>query len=301
MMQSSVKLRRNPLPEDIKLTTTAALVLEGGGMRGLYTCGVLDAFLEARIVFSRVIGVSAGACNACSYLALQAGRGAKVIIDHIDKDYYCGHKMLMKTGNFFSEEFIYHRIPEELYPINNKAYKQIGVTLYACVTNLETGKAELLPVRDLIRDVDKVRASASLPLLSRPVEIGGKKYLDGGVADSLPLAKSERMGNRNNVVVLTQPRDFTKKKSSVYPLVKAHYHGYKEFGNAMKNRHVVYNNELLYLSDKEKKGTCFVIAPETSLEIDRLERDPEKLTEIYERGFHDAMAKMPQLKAFLGR
>lgn len=100
MMQSSVKLRRNPLPEDIKLTTTAALVLEGGGMRGLYTCGVLDAFLEARIVFSRVIGVSAGACNACSYLALQAGRGAKVIIDHIDKDYYCGHKMLMKTGNF---------------------------------------------------------------------------------------------------------------------------------------------------------------------------------------------------------
>lgn len=177
MMQSSVKLRRNPLPEDIKLTTTAALVLEGGGMRGLYTCGVLDAFLEARIVFSRVIGVSAGACNACSYLALQAGRGAKVIIDHIDKDYYCGHKMLMKTGNFFSEEFIYHRIPEELYPINNNAYKQIGATLYACVTNLETGKAELLPVRNMIRDVDKVRASASLPLLSRPVEIDGKSIL----------------------------------------------------------------------------------------------------------------------------
>lgn len=300
MIETTVRLRRNPLPEEIKLTSTAALVLEGGGMRGLYTCGVLDALLQARIIFKRVIGVSAGACNACSYLALQAGRGAQVIIDHIDKDYYCGNKMLLKTGNFFSEEFIYHRIPEELYPINNVAYKKTGAILYSCVTNIETGKAELLPVRDLISDVDKVRASASLPLLARPVEIGGRKYIDGGVADSVPLMKSERMGNRNNVVILTQPRDYVKKQSLVYPLVKAHYHGYKEFSEAFKNRHTVYNHELLYLKDKERLGTCFVIAPKESLGIERLERDPEKLTAVYEQGFYDGMAKIPQLKKFLG-
>lgn len=299
MMNTSIKLKENPTIEEIKLIETAALVLEGGGMRGLYTCGVLDALLEDRLIFKTVLGVSAGACNACSYLSLQAGRGAKVIIDYIDKDYYCGPKILMETGDFFSEDFIYHKVPEALYPIDNKAFKSTGATLYSCVTNLETGEAEFLPVHDVMREVDKVRASASLPLLSKPVEINGKKYLDGGVADSVPVMHSEKMGNEKNVVILTQPREYRKKKSSAYPLVKARYHEYHKFTDAMENRHRMYNRELVHLMLREKAGKAFVIAPEKSFEISRLERDPKKLTEIYELGFKDGVKHLGQLKEFI--
>ncbi|MDO4459383.1 MAG: patatin family protein [Clostridia bacterium] len=298
-MISSVKLSGNPKPEEITLTDTAALVLEGGGMRGLYTCGVLDALLEEKIIFRTAIGVSAGTCNACSYMCLQPGRAASVIIDYIEKDYYCGAKVLLKTGDFFSKDFIYHKLPEELYPIDNSTYEKLGVKLYSTVTNLRTGKAEYIPVNHMIDDVEIIRASASLPLLSRKVRIGNDFYLDGGVADSLPIRQSEKMGNKKNVVILTQPRNFRKEPSGTYPVVKARYHKHEDFCKVMKNRHIHYNEALDYISEREKEGKCFVIAPHEKLGISRLEREPKKLTEIYEQGFRDAVSIMDNLKKFL--
>lgn len=289
-------------PENINIIDSAGLVFEGGGMRGLYTAGVVDAFLENGIIIKTGIGVSAGICHACSYYSLQKGRAARVILDYVDRPYYCGKRVFAKTGDFFSEQFIYHTIPEKLNKIDNAAFKQMlsrGVKLYSCVTNIKSGEAEYLEIRDMIDDIESIRASASLPLLSKKVLIDGNYYLDGGVADSIPIKKSEQLGNRKNVVILTQPRDYRKKANSSYLAIKLMYSKYPEFTRSMKLRHISYNSSLEYIKRREEEGDVFVIAPEKSFSIDRLERDKVKLCDLYAMGFADATARLAELKEFL--
>lgn len=288
------------MSKEMKLLEGAGLVLEGGGMRGLYTAGVLDAFLEARIIFKNCIGVSAGICHACSYYALQQGRAMHVNIDYLDNKDYCSVSSLIRTGDLFGADFLYRKIPEELYPIDNEAFLSLGADLWSTVTNCETGEAEYKRINDMYDDVKWVRASASLPLVSRIVKIDGKEYLDGGIADAVPIRQSEKMDYKKNIIILTQPRDFVKKPQSAMGLIKMKYRKYKKLADAIGNRHIVYNETLDYIRQQEKAGKALIIAPKAPLGIGRVEKDKTKLMAIYELGKKDGSDAVTKILEFAG-
>ena len=188
----------------------AGLVLEGGGMKGVYTAGVLDFFLDKGIEFSSVYGVSAGACHMCSYLSKQRGRAFAVNVDYLDSSDYCSMKSLLTTGDLFNVDMCYHRIPEQLNPYDYGAFERYEGRAYSVATNIETGMPEYFRIRDMKADIDKIRASASLPLVSRNVMIQGKPYLDGGISDAIPLQKSIIDGNMRNVVIMTKEEGYVR-------------------------------------------------------------------------------------------
>lgn len=276
------------------------LILEGGGMRGAFTAGVLDVFLEhPELRFTSCIGVSAGACHACSFVAGQKGRAFAVSSDYLNDWHYCSLRSLLLTGDLFGADFLYRKIPEELYPIDNQAFLKKGIRFYAVVTNCRTGKAEYMPVRDLIKDISAVQASSSLPIVSRMVAIGNEYYLDGGIADAIPVEQSIRMGNSKNVVILTQPRDYRKEKNKALPLIRIQYAKYPRLVEAMEKRHLEYNRVLTLLESEEAAGRALVIAPKEKLPIKRVERSKDKLLVAYNLGRCAAEEKLPQLKRFL--
>ena len=275
------------------------LVLEGGGMRGIFTAGVLDFFLDKNITFNNCIGVSAGACHACSFLSGQRGRALHVCIDYLQDKRYCSMYSLITTGDLFGVDFVYHEIPEKLYKIDNDFFKQNPCSFQAAITNCETGKAEYPYIKDMKNDVDIVRASSSLPLVSRIVMLNGKPYLDGGIADAIPLRQSILEGYAKNVVVLTQPRDYQKSALKFAGVIEKKYKKYPKLVEVIKNRHNIYNQTLTYIAEEEKKGNAFVIAPATPLGLGRIEKDKNKLTEAYEKGYKEAQNAYQALKEFM--
>lgn len=277
----------------------AGLVLEGGGMKGVYTAGVLDFFLKEGLEFSSVYGVSAGACSMCSYLSKQKGRAYHVFVDYLDNKKYCGVQSLLFTGDFFNVDMCYDLIPRYLNPYDYQAYDRYEGKAYAVVTNIRTGKPEYLPVRDLRRDMEKIRASSSLPLVSRNVRIGGKVYLDGGLSDSIPIRKSIRDQNLKNVVILTKETGFRRKPSSHMALLRLRYAKYPRIYALMKNRHIRYNATLDYLSRQERLGKAFVIRPSGDSGVGRIEKDREKLEALYLQGYKDGESCFGKLKAYL--
>lgn len=287
--------------EDLKQQNGSGrgLVIEGGGLRGIFAAGVLDYFLDQKIRFDNVIGVSAGACHACSFVCGQRGRAFATSTDYLDRWEYCSLRSLRKTGNMFGEEFIYHRIPEELYPIDNEAFKNSGIRFQAVMTDCETGKPAYPQIRDMFDDVDYILASGSLPFLAKMVELDGRKYMDGGISDSIPLAQSIRQGNEKNVVILTRPRDYQKSPSRVVPLLKLKYRAYPGLIRALKNRHKVYNETLALIRREEARGRCFVIAPMGDLKIGRTEKDLKKLKKAYDEGYFVAEGLGAKLAAYL--
>ena len=214
----------------------AGLVLEGGGMKGIYTAGVLDLFLDKELEFSSIYGVSAGACHLCSYVSKQRGRARDISLDYLDSKYYCGVQSLLTTGNLFNVDMCYHTIPDYLYPFDHDTYLQYKGKAYSVVTNVETGQAEYLRLRDLRKDIIKVQASASLPLVSNMVKIGGKLYLDGGMADSIPIRRSIVDGNRKSVVVMTKEVGYRRKPIDKVQLalIKVRYAKYPRLVEAME-------------------------------------------------------------------
>ena len=200
-----------------------ALVLEGGGMRGVYTAGVLDRFLEEELEFDTCYGVSAGACHACSFLSRQHGRAFAVNVDYLKDSRYLSVKSWLKTGDLFGAQMLYDIIPNQLNLYDYEAFAKNPTKFFAVATDCLTGKAEYFPVTEMHRDVIKVRASSSLPLLSRMVEINGRPYLDGGLADSIPVDKAREDGATKQVVVLTRQPGYRKKQTSSLPLVKLRY------------------------------------------------------------------------------
>ncbi len=276
-----------------------ALILEGGGMRGVYTAGVLDFFLENNIDFDFVYGVSAGSCHGASYLSKQKGRALAISTDYLDDKRYCSIQSLIKTGDLFGAEFAYHTIPEKLNPYDFSAFTQNPTKFYVTVTNCQTGEAEYHLVHDMLAEIDVIRASASLPLVSQMVDIDGKPFLDGGIADSIPLKRSISTGLGKNVVILTQPREYTKKKNSAMALMKLKYKKYPKLIKAIENRHNVYNDTLQYIKQCEKDGSAFVIAPSVPLGIKRIDKDRQRLNNAYERGKSDAKASFKALKDYL--
>lgn len=277
----------------------AGLVLEGGGMRGAYTTGVLDFLNENDIYFKDCYGVSAGAGNACSYLSGQKGRAIKVMVDFIGDKRYCSVRSLVKTGDMFGAEFVYYTIPKKLNLYDYDAFLLCQTNFIVVVTNVETGKAEYLPVRDLNKDMDKVLASSSLPLISRIKEIDGKKYLDGGIADSIPLRQSIKSGNSKNLVVLTRHNEYRKKPMSLAGAIKMNYRKYPYFVEANINRHNVYNSTLELIEREEKNGSLVAVRPRKPIEISRFEKNRDKLMQLHEDGYNDACAKKDEIFALL--
>lgn len=279
----------------------AGLVLEGGGMKGLYTAGVLDFFMDKGLEFSSAYGVSAGACCMCSFLSKQRGRAMATNIDYLDTRYYCGVESLVTTGDLFNVSMCYHTIPDYLYPFDNETFMKYEGKAYSVVTNLESGQAEYLRLKDMKTDIDKLRASASLPLVSRTVRIDGKCYLDGGISDAIPIRKAVLDGNRRNVVIMTKEVGFRRKPidAAQLALIKLRYVKYPKVVKLMENRHIAYNECLDYIERLERKGQIFVIRPQRISRVGRIERDKEKLTALYREGYEEAQECYEELLRYL--
>lgn len=276
----------------------AGLVLEGGGLKGVYTAGVLD-FLDKGIEFSSCYGVSAGSCSLCSFLSKQRGRAYHVNVDYLEDKNYCSLYSLIKTGDLFGVDMCYHRIPDELYPYDYETYDQYQGTFYSVVTNIESGKPEYIPIKDMKKDIDAVRASASLPLVSRNVSYQGHLYLDGGISDAIPLHKSIRDGNHKNVVVMTKEIGYRRKPSSMTSLIRLRYQKYPKVYELMKNRHIAYNATLDFIEEQVKKGSTFLIQPKKKSNVGRIEKDKVKLQALYEEGYQEAAECYEELMRFL--
>lgn len=275
------------------------LVLEGGGMRGIYTAGVLDFFMDKNLYTDGVIGVSAGACHACSYVSKQIGRAYRTNTDYIKDKRYMSFLSLLKTGDLFGADFVYNAIPNELDLYDYETFHNGKTKLYAVCTNLETGKAEYMQCINMKHDVIYIRASASLPLLSRIVEVDGKKLLDGGAADSIPIKKFQQLGYDKNIVVLTQCSDYRKGKNNLLPLIRKRYKKYPKFIETLANRHINYNRTLDELGVMEKRGEVFIIRPGSPVNISRLEKNVDKLKALYDEGYHDAKEQYNALMDYI--
>ena len=279
----------------------AGLVLEGGGMKGIYTAGVLDYFLEKGIEFSHIYGVSAGACHMCSFISKQKGRAYDISIDLADNKKYCSVGSLLTTGDIFNVKTSYTLVPDYLYPYDHEAFKKYPGKAYAVVTNIASGRPEYLRLRDMKQDINMVRASASLPLVSRNVQIGMKQYLDGGISDGIPLRKSITDGNLKNIVIMTKEEGFVRKPTSpsALALIKARYFKYPKVYDLMLNRHNVYNETLDYIERQKLSGQAFVIRPKKKSNVGRLEKDREKLIALYWEGYEDAKEQFEAMINYL--
>ncbi len=279
----------------------AGLVVEGGGMRGVYSAGVLDFFIEKDLFFENNYGVSAGACHLCSYLAKQYKRAFRVNVDYLDDKRYCSVHSLLKTGNLFGAEMLYDIIPNELDLFDYDTYNKNESNFYAVITDINTGKPEYVKIGDLKKDIIYVRASSSLPLLAQNVKINDKEYLDGGISDSIPIKKSIADGNKKNIVILTRDNTYRKNKNSLMPVMKLKYKKYPNFVKSMADRHIVYNETLDFIKELEKNGDVFVIRPKKPVTIGRTEKNREKLEALYNDGYNDAKDCYEDLLKYLGK
>ncbi len=274
------------------------LVLEGGAMRGIYTAGVLDVFAENRLHFDGVLGVSAGALHGCSFVSGQRGRSIRYYKKYRNDWRFMSFQSLLRTGDIVGRQFCYHDIPERLDPYDYEAFYKSGTDFYVGCSNLETGKPEYLHVTDMLGQVDLLRASASMPYVSRVVHFQGKKLLDGGCTDSIPVTAFRKMGYPRTVVVLTRHKGY-KKKPEKTEMARVFYSRYPLFVQALSQRHVVYNRTLAEIERLENAGEIFVIRPSEELKIGRMENDLNIIQGVYEIGRRDALAKVEQLKEWL--
>lgn len=279
----------------------AGLVVEGGGMRGVYSSGVLDFFIEKDLFFENNYGVSAGACHLCSYLAKQYKRAFRVNVDYLNDKRYCSVHSLLKTGNLFGAEMLYDIIPNELDLFDYDTYNKNESNFYVVITDINTGKSEYVKIGDLKKDIIYVRASSSLPLLAQNVKINDKEYLDGGISDSIPIKKSIADGNKKNVVILTRDSTYRKGKNSLMPIIKLKYKKYPNFVKSMADRYIVYNEILDFIKELEDNGDVFVIRPKKPVNIGRTEKNREKLEALYNDGYNDAKDCYEELLKYLGK
>ena len=276
------------------------LVLEGGAMRGMFTCGVIDVLMENNIEFDGIIGVSAGAAFGCNYKSKQIGRGIRYNMRFCNDKRYCGLHSLITTGNLFNAEFCYQTVPTKYDIFDDETFYNNPMSFIAVCTDVETGKPYYKSFDKKEKNMfEWFRASASLPLVSKVVEIDGMKLLDGGIVDSIPLKHHEEIGFIKNVVVLTQPETYRKKSNKMMPIIKFALKKYPKLVDAIKNRHNMYNETLDYIMDKERNGEILVIRPETDLGIGRTEKNPDNLKRVYEIGREIAIKRLDEIKDYL--
>ena len=276
------------------------LILEGGGTRGIYTAGVLDVFEEHGIEFDGVIGVSAGAIHGCSFVSKQKGRSIRYYKKYSNDPRFMGIRSLIKTGDYIGVDFCYHELPEKLDIYDNETFMAATTKFYVVCTDVENGKPVYHQITDMYKEIDYLRASASLPYVSRLVEIDGKKYLDGGCSDSVPIEAFQNMGYEKNVIILTRPEGYEKKPEKPM-LSSVFYRKYPMFSKTLKQRYISYNESMKYIERLEKEGKVLVIRPKEALNIGRLENNPEKTQEIYKVGYRDGLEMIEKVKIFLER
>lgn len=275
------------------------LVLEGGAMRGLFTAGIIDVMMEAGIEPDGLIGVSAGAAFGCNYKSRQPGRAIRYNMRFAKDPRYSGIWSLLKSGDYFNAEFGYHVVPKEYDIFDIEAFERNPMAFIVVCTDVETGQAIYHKVDHVDFDeLEWLRASASMPLASKVVEVGGHKLLDGGVADSIPLAYAESIGYERNVVILTQPEGYTKKHSRLMPLMRIGLRKYPEMVKAMDQRHLMYNRELEFVSQAEREGRCLVIRPKQKIPIGHISHDPENMRQVYDMGRDMGKEKLNDIIAF---
>ena len=276
------------------------IVLEGGAMRGLFTAGVLDVFMENGIRFDSAVGVSAGACFGSNLKSEQTRRAIRYNLRFAKDKRYCSVRSLIKTGDMFGAEFCYHTIPDELDEFDVDTFESSPMDFWVVATDIETGKAVYHKLKDLDYDeLEWLRASASMPLASRIVEVGGRRMMDGGISDSIPLRFMQHIGMKKNVVILTQPRGYIKRQTKAVPMLKAVYKNYPLFVKACSDRHKMYNRELAYIRKAEQSGNTLVIAPPKKLPIGHIEHDEENLQRVYLIGRQAGIEKLKEVRKFL--
>ena len=274
------------------------LVLEGGAMRGLFTCGILDFFMEQGIEFDGAAGISAGAVFGCNYKSRQIGRPLRYNKKYCADPRYCSIRSLVKTGDLYGVEFCYHELPDKLDVFDRDAFSKNPVEFYIGATDVDTGKPVFHRCTDGgEKDIQWMRASASMPVVSRPVQIGKYTLLDGGIADPIPYLFMESKGYDRNVIILTQPEDYRKKAAS--PLLLSMLRGYPAIARAMARRHIVYNRQLEQIRERELAGQSYVIRPPESLGIGHTEKDPRELERVYQTGRRVAEEQLSRVREFL--
>ncbi len=278
------------------------LVMEGGAMRGLFTAGVIDVMMENNVTFEGGIGVSAGAAFGCNIKSGQIGRVVRYASQYCTDPRFCSIESFKKTGDLYGAKFCYEDIPCRLDPFDFEAYQKNPMKFYAVCTDVETGRPVYKELREGTGD-DLVyfRASASMPIASRIVEVEGHRLLDGGISDPIPLAKFESMGFDRNVVILTQPCDYRKTKNKLMPIIRIALRKYPKVVHALLVRDIRYNRQLDYIARREAEGAVFVIRPPRSLEIGSIEHDPKEIRRVYEIGRQTMDENLEQLRNFLKR
>lgn len=275
------------------------LLLEGGAMRGMYTCGVLDVLLDEKIKVDCIMGVSAGALFGVNFKSRQRGRCIRFNLKYIKDKRYMGLYPLITTGNIVNQEFCFNDIPNILDDFNYASFKRTKEDFYAVVTNMYTGKAEYKKIDELKgENVEYLRASGSMPFVSKPVEVNDQKYLDGGIADSIPIDKMVKMGYDKIIVVLTRPVGYRKRRANT-SLAKVVYKDYPKLIDAMAKRYRVYNKSVDEVELLSKTRDVFLIRPSKHIKIKRIEKNEKVLKEMYELGVNDTKEKLTELKEYL--
>ena len=276
-----------------------ALVLEGGAMRGLYTAGVLDVFMKNDIKADVILSVSAGALFGINYKSKQMGRALRYNLKYAQDKRYMGLYSLLTTGDVMNKDFYFNKLVYELDPFDIETYNKSKVEFYAVVTNVETGYAEYIEIKDGAKDLEYLRASGSMPFVSKLVEINGNKYLDGAVADPIPFKKALDLGYKKIIVVLTRPVDYKKSKPWLpYGLV---YKKYPEFVKTAKNAYFNYNETLDLIKKYENEGKIIVLRPSETIKMRRVEKNLNKLQAIYNVGVKDCNNNLSKIKEYINK
>ena len=275
------------------------LVLEGGAMRGLFTAGIIDVMMEAGVEPDGLIGVSAGAAFGCNYKSRQPGRAIRYNTRFAKDARYSGLKSLLTTGDYFNAQFGYHIVPYQYDIFDVETFEQNPMEFIVVCTDVLTGQAVYHKMERVDFDeLEWLRASASMPLASKVVEVAGRKLLDGGVADSIPLEYFESIGYDRNVVILTQPDGYTKQRTKLMPLMRIGLRRYPEMIQAMDRRYLMYNRELEFVRQAEREGRCLVIRPDGKLPIGHISHDPEEMKRVYQIGREMGLRYIDRIKAF---
>lgn len=276
------------------------LVLEGGAMRGLFSAGIIDVLMENDVTFDGIVGVSAGAAFGCNMKSRQAGRAIRYNTKYAKDWRYCSVRSLITTGDIFGGEFCYHYLPKHLDIFDNEAFNNNPQEFFAVCTDVETGE----PIYKRLMKADDecyewIRASASMPLASKIVNINGRKVLDGGISDSIPLKFMQQQGYEKNIVVTTQPAGYVKEKNSFLPLMRLQLRRYPRFLDAVANRHEMYNAQLEYVAEQERQGKTLVLRPESALTIGHITHDADKMWETYNIGRALAEKRLEEIKEYV--
>lgn len=274
------------------------MLLEGGAMRGMYTAGVLDVMMEENIKVNGIVAVSAGALFGVNFASNQIGRAIRYNLKFLKEKDYMGLYSLLKTGNIVNKEFAYYKVPINLDPFDQASFAKSNIDFFATVTNLESGQAEYIKIDDVIKQMEVLRASSAMPFVSQIVYLDGIPYLDGGIADSIPLNKILSMNFDKIIVILTRPIDYRKKpaNSAIYHLG---YRKYPQFIETWKQRSENYNQRIEKINELEAKGDIFVIRPSQYVKIGRIEKNPQALKAMYQLGIEDAKAQLYSLIEYL--